>query len=284
MSLCYDLMVTTDDAFPDGTISYGQGYYGSAPIGEYSVGLLIDGLDICSDIYAALTDVDGVPSFEGCVQDDYEGMAYFLTGDVGDPGGAGGNNDGGFLPSGFLPGQNLPAQTITLLLNLNWDAYLPEGEHAVQDSYYLNIDPVQDWVDGEAGPVYDPILTTGGELGTCTDSEPDGICDGAVSLTDLGQKVQDLDIAGTTVGDILAAALDLLENGNDPQDVHSVSLSAGDLTAILGLINESYEALIALGHSDSDARHTIERAVQEKGKFKSVDDLLRQVYTQQRDE
>ena len=48
------------------------------------------------------------------------------------------------------------------------------------------------------------------------------------------------------------------------------------------VINESYEALIALGHSDSDARNKIERAVQEKGKFKSVDDLLRQVYAQQR--
>ena len=49
------------------------------------------------------------------------------------------------------------------------------------------------------------------------------------------------------------------------------------------VINESYEALLALGHSDSDARHKIERAVQEKGKFKSVDDMLRQVYAQQRD-
>lgn len=49
------------------------------------------------------------------------------------------------------------------------------------------------------------------------------------------------------------------------------------------VLNESYEALVALGHSPSDARGKIEHAVEAGGRFKSVDDLLRQVYTQQRD-
>ncbi|MCA9081874.1 MAG: Holliday junction DNA helicase RuvA, partial [Planctomycetaceae bacterium] len=48
------------------------------------------------------------------------------------------------------------------------------------------------------------------------------------------------------------------------------------------VLNEGYEALIALGHSQADARDKIETAVKAKGKFKSVEDLLQQVYSQQR--
>ncbi len=50
------------------------------------------------------------------------------------------------------------------------------------------------------------------------------------------------------------------------------------------VLNEGFEALIALGHSQSDAREKIERAGGAKGKFKSVEALLQQIYTQQRDE
>ena len=40
---------------------------------------------------------------------------------------------------------------------------------------------------------------------------------------------------------------DLLEGGSDPQDVHGVELSAGDLTKIIGLINESYDNGVITG-------------------------------------
>lgn len=48
------------------------------------------------------------------------------------------------------------------------------------------------------------------------------------------------------------------------------------------VLNEGYEALIALGHSMPDARDKIEAAVKAKGKFKSVEELLQQIYSQQR--
>jgi len=49
------------------------------------------------------------------------------------------------------------------------------------------------------------------------------------------------------------------------------------------VLNEGYEALLALGHSQPDAREKIEKAMDaKKGKFKTVEDLLQQVYTQQR--
>jgi len=48
------------------------------------------------------------------------------------------------------------------------------------------------------------------------------------------------------------------------------------------VLNEGYEALIALGHSMVDAREKIEKAVQSKGKFKTVEELLQQIYSQQR--
>lgn len=48
------------------------------------------------------------------------------------------------------------------------------------------------------------------------------------------------------------------------------------------VLSEGYEALLALGHTSVDAREQIENAVQVKGTFKSVEDLLQQIYTQQR--
>ncbi len=51
------------------------------------------------------------------------------------------------------------------------------------------------------------------------------------------------------------------------------------------LLNETFEALLALGHSQSDAREKIEKAASsKKGKFKTVEDVLQSIYTQQRPE
>ncbi|WP_417848972.1 Holliday junction branch migration protein RuvA [Thalassoglobus sp.] len=51
------------------------------------------------------------------------------------------------------------------------------------------------------------------------------------------------------------------------------------------LLNETFEALLALGHSQSDAREKIEKASSsKKSKFKSVEDVLQFIYTQQRPE
>jgi len=46
------------------------------------------------------------------------------------------------------------------------------------------------------------------------------------------------------------------------------------------VLSDGYEALVALGHSDSDARARIEKAVESRGSFKSVDELLQEVYRQ----
>lgn len=48
------------------------------------------------------------------------------------------------------------------------------------------------------------------------------------------------------------------------------------------VLNEGYEALVALGHTPGDAREKIEQAVKSRGKFKGVEDLLQQIYSQQR--
>lgn len=49
------------------------------------------------------------------------------------------------------------------------------------------------------------------------------------------------------------------------------------------VLNEAFEALLALGHSQSDAREKIQDATQNnKGKFKSVEDVLQYIYAQQR--
>lgn len=48
------------------------------------------------------------------------------------------------------------------------------------------------------------------------------------------------------------------------------------------VVSDAYEALVALGHSPSDAREQIEKVTKTKGKFKSVDELLHEVYCQKR--
>ena len=47
------------------------------------------------------------------------------------------------------------------------------------------------------------------------------------------------------------------------------------------VLHEGYEALVALGHSPVDARKKIERATESKSKFKSVEDLINEVYRQE---
>lgn len=48
------------------------------------------------------------------------------------------------------------------------------------------------------------------------------------------------------------------------------------------LMSEAYEALLSLGHSTSDARQKIEAVAESKTKFKSVEDLLAEIYRQQK--
>jgi len=48
------------------------------------------------------------------------------------------------------------------------------------------------------------------------------------------------------------------------------------------VLNDAYDALVALGHSGPDARAKIEQVCGGNRKFKSVDDLLREVYQQNR--
>lgn len=59
------------------------------------------------------------------------------------------------------------------------------------------------------------------------------------------------------------------------------SLPAAD-AAGRDVLEESYQALLALGHSAGDARDKIEQAVAAHGRFKSVEDLLQEVYRQNR--
>ena len=48
------------------------------------------------------------------------------------------------------------------------------------------------------------------------------------------------------------------------------------------IIGETFEALLALGHSESDARRLIDNALESKKKFKDVQELLLEIYQQQR--
>jgi Holliday junction DNA helicase RuvA len=48
------------------------------------------------------------------------------------------------------------------------------------------------------------------------------------------------------------------------------------------VLHEGFEALVALGHSPSDAREKIEQAVSAQRRFKSVEELLQEVYRQHR--
>lgn len=48
-----------------------------------------------------------------------------------------------------------------------------------------------------------------------------------------------------------------------------------------GVINDAYEALLSLGHSAAEARARIEQVATEGRKFKSVEDLLEEIYRSQ---
>jgi hypothetical protein len=233
------------DPLPDGSTTYTQGFFGSAPEGEAVVATLVDQAT-CTEINAILAAIGvGSTPYDCTTAGGRLALANFLTGPVG----SGPEGDAkGFLPSGFEPGQNLAAQKITLLLNLRLAAVLSSPAVPILSSYFINIDPVQDLVLGVPGAFYDPILTTGGKLGTCTDTTPlDGQCDAAPTLTALGIKVAALDTAGTTVQQILVAA-DLLIASSDPSIVvNGVTLTRGDMTDILGLINESFDEGVATG-------------------------------------
>lgn len=54
-----------------------------------------------------------------------------------------------------------------------------------------------------------------------------------------------------------------------------------ELEADRGVINDAYEALVSLGHSAPDARQKIEQATAGTRKFKSVEELLEEVYRAQ---
>jgi hypothetical protein len=239
---CADLEITLADAdpLPDGTTSFTQGYFGSAPAGEAIVALLVGGT-ACSHILDALTlpiaDSQGPGVIDCSSENGRNDLAGFLVGTVGTEGG---NNDGGFLPSGFHR-YSLAAQTITLLLNLG--AVLTGADIPMQASFFLNIDPVVDLLDGTPGDTIDPVYLNAGELAEfCEDVDSDQVCDpGSLLLSALGAKVAALDAAGTRVQEVLDAALSRMLGGVDPQTVNGVDLSAGDLTTVIGLINESYD-------------------------------------------
>lgn len=49
-----------------------------------------------------------------------------------------------------------------------------------------------------------------------------------------------------------------------------------------GIINDAFDALLSLGHSNNDARQKIETAVAGGKKFKQVEDILEEIYRQQK--
>lgn len=48
------------------------------------------------------------------------------------------------------------------------------------------------------------------------------------------------------------------------------------------VVGEAFEALLSLGHSESDARHLIDKALEGKKSFKDVQSLLLEIYQQQK--
>jgi hypothetical protein len=51
-----------------------------------------------------------------------------------------------------------------------------------------------------------------------------------------------------------------------------------DQAAARGVLQEAYEGLLALGHSAPEARQMIEKAGESGKKFKSVEDVLEELY------
>ncbi|MCY2962975.1 MAG: helix-hairpin-helix domain-containing protein [Planctomycetota bacterium] len=54
-----------------------------------------------------------------------------------------------------------------------------------------------------------------------------------------------------------------------------------DQDAGRGVINDAYEALISLGHSATDARQKIETVLESGKKFKSIEEILEEIYRSQ---
>jgi hypothetical protein len=243
-SECADLTITQGDPLPDDTLSYTQGFYGSSPTGEDLVDQLIDE-STCEKIRDILNasgfdDTAIAGGIIDCsVPADRDLVALFLTGTVGS------GNDDGFLPAGNPPvngpGLNLAAQKITLLLNLNLAAL---AEVPILSSYFINIDLVQDIVDGAPGPIVDPVFRNPDLYDFCVDTIPDGedICDaGTLVLSALGNLVQTLDDVSTTVEDVCNAAIAIILGDLESILVNGVEVTRSEMTSILGLINESYD-------------------------------------------
>ena len=53
--------------------------------------------------------------------------------------------------------------------------------------------------------------------------------------------------------------------------------------ATLGVVSDAYAALLAVGHSEMQARAAIDRVLAGKKKFKSVADLIEAIYQQEKD-
>lgn len=243
---CMNLViVSAEDPLPDGTTGVTQGFYGASPNGEAVVSDLIDQAT-CEAISAILADIGIVLGLDCSSEADQDALADFVTGEVG-PG-----SDDGFLPSGFEPGQNLAAQAITLLLNLNLGEILVDPAIPMSSSYFLNIDVVEDLfgdppMSSNPPTCVDPLFNIP-ELAVCDDGDVNMVCDcGTVALSTLGLLVSDLDDAGTTVQEILDAALSLLASGDADIDVNGDTLTRDDVTDILGLINESYDEGVPTG-------------------------------------
>ena len=226
--------ITRESPLPRGTVSYTQGFYGQSPRGEAMDCEILATMDanplgtMSVDAVSGITAILASPSVsvdmasvgvdvDTLESEDVHRLCLFLVGEIGTDGG---NNDGGFLPAGKVDGHpvsNLASQDIALRLNLNLDGiYGTWGDEGVEFrpielGYYLNIDPVPD----PDGVMVYPLANTFGDeaLGTCgIGGLTVGLCaDGSgAELTDLGALVQRLDRAGTTVGDMLLAADDLL--------------------------------------------------------------------------
>lgn len=259
--------ITRESPLPRGTVSYTHGFWGQSPEGEAMdcevlatmESYPLAGMDV--DAISAITAILSSPSVnvdmagvgvdvDTLESEDVDRLCLFLVGEIGTDGG---NNDGGFLPAGKVDGKpvsNLASQDIALRLNLNLDGiYGTWGDEGVDFrpiylDYYLNIDPVPD----PDGVMVYPLDNTFGDeaLGSCgIGGLTVGLCadGGGAELTALGALVRRLDVAGTTVGDMLAAADALLLAGataeTDAYTINTVGLTQLDVTNILSLINKS---------------------------------------------
>ncbi|MBL8816610.1 MAG: Holliday junction DNA helicase RuvA [Planctomyces sp.] len=62
----------------------------------------------------------------------------------------------------------------------------------------------------------------------------------------------------------------------------AASLPAASAESAVDFMAEAYEALLSVGHSPQDARTRLETVMESKKKFKSVEDILAEIYQRQR--